>query len=211
MNSVGQSGDRKSYRVILLLVVGLTAFSSAMKELNLLREFSRETSDLVASWSKAVVPEAPQAPVTPEAVVPVPVPQVVEEVEVCDNSHSLKEIEPADHLQLGGGVAQAKVKIKDVGTFVAERSNRRNVPAVATLRSDRSVDIELSALRNQIRRVADLKVMIMADNDGEARIAIPSNFEFKVPKAKTYRHVMKPEEREILKTLNRSFNLRSAG
>ena len=106
---------------------------------------------------------------------------------------------------------QAKVKIKDVGTFVAERSNRRNVPAVATLRSDRSVDIELSELRNQIRRVADLKVMIMADNDGEARIAIPSNFEFKVPKAKTYRHVMKPEEREILKTLNRSFNLRSAG
>ena len=77
---MGQSGDRKSYRVILLLVVGLTAFSSAMKELNLLREFSRETSDLVASWSKAVVPEAPQAPVTPEAVVPVPVPQVSKEV-----------------------------------------------------------------------------------------------------------------------------------
>lgn len=212
MNSVGQGGDRKSYRVILLLVVGLTAFSSAMKELNLLREFSRETSDLVASWSKAVAAEAPEAPVAPESVVPVPVPQVVEEVEVCDNSHSLKEIEPVDHLQLGGGVAQAKVKIKDVGKpIVAERSKRRNVTAVATLRRDRSVDIELIELRNQVRRVADLKVMIMADNDGEAGIAIPSNFEFKVPKAKTYRHVMKPEEREILKTLNRSFNLRSAG
>jgi hypothetical protein len=215
MNSVGQSGDRKSYRVILLLVVGLTAFSSAMKELNVLREFSRDTSDLVASWSKAVAPEspqAPQAPVTPEAVVPVPVPQAVEEVEVCDNSHSLKEIEPVDHLELGGGVAQAEVKIKEVGkTFVAERSKRRNVPAVATLRSDRSVDIELVELRNQIRRVADLKVMIVADSDGEARIAIPSNFQFKVPKAKTYRHVVKPEEREVLKTLTRSFNLRSAG
>ena len=215
MKSVGQSGDRKSYRVILLLVVGLTAFSSAMKELNLLREFSRDTSDLVASWSKAVAPESPQAPeapVTPEAVAPAPVPQVVEEVEVCDNSHSLRESEPVDHLQLGGGVAQGEVKIKDVGkTFVAERSKRRNVPAVATLRNDRSLDIELVELRNQIRRVADLKVMIMADSDGEARIAIPSNFEFKVTKGKTYRHGIKPEEREVLKTLNRSFNLRSAG
>lgn len=208
MNSVGQSGDRKSYRVILLLVVGLTAFSSAMKELNLLREFSRESSVLVASWSKAV---APEAPVAPEVVVPAPVPQVVEEVEVCDNSHSLQAIEPVDHLELGGGVAQAKVKIKDMGRpFVAERSKRRNVPAVATLRTDRSVDIEFIELRNQIRRGADLKVMIMADSD-EARIALPSNFEFKVPKAKTYRHVVKPDERELLKTLNRSFNLRSAG
>lgn len=206
MNSVGQSGDRKSYRVILLLVVGLTAFSSAMKELNVLREFTRDTSDLVARWSKAVAPESPPAPV------PVPVPQVVEEVEVCDNSHSLREIEPVDHLELGGGVAQAKVKIKDVGkTFVAERSKRSNVPAVATLRNDRSVDIELVELRNQLRRVADLKVMIMADSDGEARIAIPSNFEFKVTKGKSYRHVVKPEEREVLKNLNRSFNLRSAG
>jgi hypothetical protein len=183
-----------------------------------LREFSRDTSDLVASWSKAVSPEAPQAP---EAVVPVPEPQVVEEVEVCDNSHSLREIEPVDHLQSGGGVAQAKVTIKvgskevgnkEVGkTFVAERSKRRNIPAVATLRSDRSADIDLIELRNQMRRVADLKVMIMADSDGEARIAIPSNFEFKMPKARTYRHVVKPEERELLKTLNRSLNLRSAG
>jgi hypothetical protein len=188
-----------------------------MKELNLLREFSRDTSDLVASWSKAVTPEAPQAPVAPEAVVPASVPQVVEEVEVCDNSHSLLEIEPADHLQSGGGVAQAKVKSKDVGikevgkTFVAERSKRRNVPAVATLPGDRSADIDLIELRNQIRRVTDLKVMIMADSDGEARIAIPSNLEIRVPKARPYRHVVKPEERELWKSLNRSFNLRSAG
>jgi len=201
MNSVGQSGDRKSYRVILLLVVGLTAFSSAMKELNLLREFTRDTNDLVASWSKAIAPEAP------EVVVPVPVPQG-EEVEVCDNTHT----EPVDHFQSGGDVAQAEVKIKEVGKpFVAERSKRRNVPAVATLRGDRSVDIELMELRKQIRRETDLKVMIMADSDGAARIAIPSDFEFKVPKVKTFRHLTRPQERELLKTLNRSFNLRSAG
>jgi hypothetical protein len=212
MNSVGQSGDRKSYRVILLLVVGLTAFSSAMKELNLLREFTRDTSNLVASWSHIVAPEAPPV------VAPAEVPQPVETVEVCESSHTV-EIEPVDQVELGGGVARAEVKIKEVGKpFVAERSRRSETQAVATLRSHRSADIDLVELRKRVPREADLKVMIMADSDGESEIAIPSsfefkssNFEFKLPKVKTHRQLIKPEEREILRTLNRSFNLRSAG
>ena len=209
MNSVGQSGDRKSYRVVLLLVVGLTAFSSAMKELNLLREFSRDTSDLVASWSKSVAPEAPRVP----QAVPAEVPQAVEAVEVCDNSHRLREIEPVDDLDLGGGVAEEAVKIKDVGkTVVAERSNRRNIHRVATLRpADRSAGIDLIELRKQIHREGDLKVMIMADRNGEAQVVFPSGFEFKVPKVKTHRQLFRPDEREVLRTLNRSLNLRSAG
>ena len=211
MNSVGQSGDRKSYRIILLLIVGLTAFSSAMKELNLLRESARDTSNLVATWSKALQPEVPKAPEAPNGVVPVPVPPVVEEVEVCENSHTLTEVEQVDQLQLGGDVARAEVKNKDVGKIVvAERSKNRNEQAVATLRARRSAGIELMELRRQVRRGADFKVMIMADHDGEAKIAFPSDFEFKVPKVKTYRAI-RPDERELLKTLNRSLNLRSAG
>jgi len=208
MNSVGQSGDRKSYRVILLLVVGLTAFSSAMKELNLLREFSRDTSNMVASWSKALTPQVPKV------VVPVEVPAPVEQVEVCESSHTVNEVEPVDQGDLGGGVARAEVKIKDVGkTFVAERSRRRDTQAVATLRANRSADIELLELRKQIPREANLKVTIMADSDGEGDFAFPSSFEFKVPKVKTLnRHIIiKPEEREVLKSLNRSLNSRSAG
>jgi hypothetical protein len=104
MNSVGQSGDRKSYRVILLLIVGLAAFSSAMKELNLLREFSRDTNNLVASWSNMVAPEAPQV------VVPVPVeaPAPTEKVEVCESSHTLNEVEPVDQPQLGAALLRQK-------------------------------------------------------------------------------------------------------
>jgi hypothetical protein len=107
------------------------------------------------------------------------------------------------------------VKIKEVGkTFVvAERSRRHNTQAVATLRANRSAGGELLELRKQIPREADLKVMIMADSDGEGEFAFPSSFEFKVPKVKTMnRHVIiKPAERETLKSLNRSLNLRSAG
>src|SRR5687768_8841732 len=98
MNSVGEGGEKKSYRVILLLVVGLTAFSSAMKELNQLRDFTREASDLVASWSSMVAP-AP-APV-PEVVVPVEVPPAPVQVEVCDSTHTLNSVEPVEHFQAG--------------------------------------------------------------------------------------------------------------
>jgi hypothetical protein len=205
MNSVGESGDKKSYRVILLLVIGLTAFSSAMKELNLVREFSRDTSNLVASWSRAVAP-------APDVVVPAEVPQTAVKVEVCENSHTLAAAGPVDQLRLGGSVARAEVKIKDVGkTFVAERSRRREVPAVATFKIDRSAGIEMMELRNQLLREADLKLMIMADSDGEAEIALPSGFSFKLPKVKTPRQIfIGPEDRELLKTLNRSLN-RSAG
>ena len=208
MNSVGQSGDKKSYRVILLLVVGLTAFSSAMKELNLLREFSRDTNEFVASWTQKVAP-AP-APV-PNVVVPAELPQV--EVEVCERTRAVEPVTPAEQIQMGGGVARAQVTNKEVGkTVVAERSIRRDVQSVATLRSHRSADIDLTELRKRISREADFKVMIRADNDDEADIAFPSSFEFKVPKVKTPRHVViRPEEREILRNLNRSLNLRSAG
>jgi hypothetical protein len=206
MNSVGQSGDRKSYRIILLIAVGLTAFSSAMKELNVLREFARDTNNLVVSWSKAVAPETQHAPEVVPAEVPAP-----PAVEVCDNSHNLPEIASLDHVELGGGVAQEAVKIKDVGkTVVAERSKRRNIQTVATLRADRSAGIDLMELRKQARREGDFKVMILADSENEAQIAFPSGFEFKVPKVRTHRTI-KPEEREILRTLNRSLNLRSAG
>ena len=211
MYNGSQSGERKSYRVILLLVVGLTAFSSAMKELNLLREFSRDTSNLVASWSNAVAPEAPEVP---EVVVPAEIPQVPEEVEVCESIQTLETAEPVDYLQLGGGVARAEVKIKEVGkTFVAERSTtHREGQAVTKLRRHRSADIEMMELRDQIRREGDLKVMILADSDGEAEITVPSDFEFKLPKVKVHRQIkIKPEEREILRTLNRSLNVRSAG
>src|SRR3982750_4707048 len=56
MQNTGQASEKKSYRVILLLVVGLAAFSSAMKELNQVRDLTMETSKLVAAWSDVFAP-----------------------------------------------------------------------------------------------------------------------------------------------------------
>ena len=60
MNNIqsNQSGEKKSYRVLLLLIVGLAAFSSAMNELNQLQNFTLEASKLVASLSETVMPSA---------------------------------------------------------------------------------------------------------------------------------------------------------
>jgi len=222
MKSVGQSGDKKSYRVILLLVVGLTAFSSAMKELNQLREFTRDASNTVVSWSHALQTAEPV-----EKLAPIDVPRTAVRLEVCENNrvkevHPVIAVEPVEPFQAGGSVAQApKVEIKDVGkTFVSRRSERREEQVVA-LKKHRLEDIELVELRKQARRLADLKVTIMADDDGagdgaragEAEIALPPGLNLKLPKLKIHRQTfVTPEEREIfLKNLNRSINLRSAG
>ncbi|HEU4713118.1 MAG TPA: hypothetical protein VFS76_16220 [Pyrinomonadaceae bacterium] len=219
MKSVVQSGDKK-YRVILLLVVGLTAFSSAMKELNQLREFTRDASNTVVSWSHAL-----QATEPVEKLAPVEVPRTAVRLEVCENNQ-LKQVEPViavepvepvvEPFAAGGSVAQApKVEIKDVGkTFVSRRSERRE-EQVAAIKKHRLEDIEFVELRKQARRLADLKVTIMADDDGagDAEIALPPGLNVKLPKVKTHRQIfVTPEEREIfLKNLNRSINLRSAG
>src|SRR5205814_3515371 len=68
MNNAGQNGEKISYRVILLLVVGLTAFSSAMKELNQVQQLSLDASRLIAQWSDKLAPPAvPQTPVKVES------------------------------------------------------------------------------------------------------------------------------------------------
>src|SRR5687768_13602539 len=56
MQSTGQSGEKKSYRVILLLIVGLAAFSSAMRELNQVQELALETNSLIAKLSDVIAP-----------------------------------------------------------------------------------------------------------------------------------------------------------
>ena len=200
MNSVGQSGDKK-YRVILLLVVGLAAFSSAMKELNQVREFARDASNLVASWSKAVEP----APAD-DRVVPVEVPRTAARLEVCENNHAA---EPMPQAQGGVVVAEEPVKAPAVATV---RPPRRELQ-VQTVRRLRPVDIDLTELRNEARHAADLKVLMMADSDEEGAISVPSEPSLKLPKFKELRQFkVGTKEHEIfLKSLNRTVNVRSAG
>src|SRR6185295_19188637 len=67
MRSTGRHGEKSGYLVILLLVVGLTAFSQSMKELTEIHQLTLDASRLVAQWSGNVTPaEIPQIPQVPQ-------------------------------------------------------------------------------------------------------------------------------------------------
>ncbi|HKR11091.1 MAG TPA: hypothetical protein VJT15_03455 [Pyrinomonadaceae bacterium] len=218
MNNVGQSGDKKSYRVILLLVVGLTAFSSAMKELNQLRDFARDAGTLMASLSNALTPSHPA-----EKLAPIDVPRTAVRLEACDsvNVHAPEAAE--QQVQVDVGVAPAarveqgaRAEIKDVGKTVVARRNEsrteRRELNIAALPKHRVDGIEMIELRRQARRLADLKFTIVADDENEAEIAIPGKVDLKVPKVKNHRQIIiNTIAPDALKNLNRSLNLRSAG
>ena len=88
MNSTGRNSEKNGYKVILLVVVGLTAFSSAMKELNQLRQFSLEASRLAAEWSAKFTPaEIPAVPQTIDVQHP------MVKIETCDLKQSLPSVE----------------------------------------------------------------------------------------------------------------------
>jgi hypothetical protein len=70
MRNTGRHGEKSGYLVILLLVVGLTAFSHSMKELSQIHELTWDASRLVAQWSGNITPaEIPQIPQTQQTIV----------------------------------------------------------------------------------------------------------------------------------------------
>src|ERR1044072_1375417 len=123
MNSTGQNSDKASYRIILLLVVGLTAFSSAMKELNQIQQLTLDASRLVAQWSGTIVPaEVPQAPA----------PMLVQKVESCE----MKQSAPSVELPWLNHVAEAeKSEIEEsAAPVVAKRSKSSKIEMVKRVR-----------------------------------------------------------------------------
>jgi hypothetical protein len=190
MNSTGQNSDKASYRIILLLVVGLTAFSSAMKELNQIQQLSLDASRLIAQWSGKIVPaEVPQPP-TPAVV----------NVESCE----MKQSEPSVELPWLTHVAQAEKS--EVEETVAKRS--RKVEVVKVKRARRfDVDPVQFEVRIPFNHNAE------TDSDGAFVSDFPvTSFTFKAAKSRKHNTIrFNTRDREMfLKTLNRSINLRSA-
>jgi hypothetical protein len=68
MRNTGRHSEKSGYLVILLLVVGLTAFSHSMKELTEIHQLTWDASRLVAQWSgnitRAEIPQIPQTQLT---------------------------------------------------------------------------------------------------------------------------------------------------
>jgi hypothetical protein len=72
--------NSKGNRVILILVVGLASFTSAMRELNQIRQFGMEANHFIAQWTEKLMP----------AEVP---PVVLARVESCGRKQSEPAVE----------------------------------------------------------------------------------------------------------------------
>ena len=198
MNSTGRHGEKSGYLVILLLVVGLAAFSHSMKELTEIHHLTLDAGRLVAQWSGNVT-----AVETPQTVVK------IEKLGSCESKQSAPALELP---------------------WLDETPNATEPRAVAPVRPQHRIqkierrvivgpaEAEIARLKNLPRFEIDsdvFEVRIPAevqnlDSDEPIAVEVPlSTFKAKARKHGGMR--INPRDREmILKTLNRSINLRIA-
>ena len=196
MKSTGNSGDKVGYRIILLLVVGLTAFSSAMKELNQVQQLSLDASRLVAQLTAQLTPaEIPQPQIETQMVV---------KAESCESKQSAPSVE----LPWLDDVAQEKVSdVEEPQPPVIARKSKNHKDEVAKLNKLRRLQID--PVQFEVRFSTD------HDADADEVITVPESpappaFVFKTKTHKRGTIRLNTRDREMLKMLNRSINLRIA-
>lgn len=178
---MNETGEKTGYRIILVLVVGLVAFSSAMKELNQVQQLSLDVSRLVDQWSDKLVPtEVP--------------PQTLVKVKSCE----LKQSVPSVELPWLTNVTD--VIEPETAPPVAHPAKPSAVH-IAKLKKLRRSNID----------PVQFEVRIPSDRDDEPIISELPLSMFKAKSRKHGAIKINPRDREILlKTFNRSINLRIA-
>ena len=203
MKYTGRNTENSGYLVILLLVVGLTAFSHSMKELTEIHQLTWDASRLVAQLSGNVTPaEIPHFPQTPQTVVR------IEKLESCDSKQSAPSVElpwsseTPEETELSAAAPrrsqQRKIRSIDrrVITFPSETE-------IAKLKKLQRIDIDAGAFEVRIPNVPFPEA-------GEPVSIETPEFTFRARARKHGTIKINPRDREmLLKTLNRSINLRS--
>jgi hypothetical protein len=203
MKSTGQNKQNSGYKVLLLLVVGLTAFSSAMKDLSQLHHFALDASHLMAEWSDKFYPaqDVPPIPQTAE-IQPAAI-----KAEVCELKQSVPSVELP---WLSNAVARpAEPKppraVTPRPSQVIDFKSDLPLPGeiqIAKLKRIPQIDIDAVQFNFRIANGDEPDVFVTTD--------LPKS-EFK-NRARKHREIrFNPRDREMfLKTLNRSINLRFA-
>lgn len=199
MNSTGRHGEKSGYLVILLLVVGLTAFSHSMKELTEIHHLTLDASRMIAQWSGNVTPvEIPQTVVK------------VEKLESCESKQSAPSLERPWHNETPGATAPNVVVPGRLPHSRIQKIERRVIvgPSEAEIaRLKKLHRFEFDSDEFEVRVSGDTQ---NADSDEPVIVELPlSTFKAKARKHGVLR--INPRDRELLKTLNRSINLRIAG
>ena len=199
MKSTGRHGENSGYLVILLLVVGLTAFSQSMKELAEIHQLTLDASRLVAQWSGNIAPA--EIPQTPVKIVK------IEKLESCESKQSAASVElpwlneaPAAPSAVAPGRAQ-QIKSQRVTRPVIRIPSEAEI---AKLKKLPRFDIDMDAFEVRIPRV-------QIPEAGESGTPDIPEFTFRAKARKAGAIKLNSRDREMfLKTLNRSINLRIA-
>ena len=190
MQNTGQGSEKRSYRVVLLLFVGLVAFSSAMKELNQVRQLTTQANALIAHWEDRFAPADRY--------------EILAQVQTCERTKIVVPPVPPVPVPAVPAVEPPAVEIA--------------VPAVAPPTPPRAPVAPTAKPRRVVRPTqddAEVRVLMSTDElvEKSLRDALEADVALKALKAKNRRHqiFITPDGKDlILKSLNRSINLRSA-
>lgn len=195
MNSTGNK--KSGYLVALLLVVGLAAFSNSMTELAEIHRVTFDTGRLIAqSFAPVEIPPASQI--------------VVAKLDSCD---SRQAVSPVDVRWLEG-----VERITEPGVQVAVPAPPVKVERVAPRVRVKPTEIQLAKV-DKFRQfefdATPFEFKLSADDNDDSDAAEPAQLQLTMFKAKNRKHNnvirLSTRDREmILRTLNRSINLRTA-
>jgi hypothetical protein len=200
MNRTGQNGEKARYKVVLFLVLGLTVFSSAMKELNNLQQFASDASHLIAQVSEKLAPaQVPQIPQITE------IQHTAIKVETCELQQSLPSVELP---WMSNAVKATDKKPRAVGPRPSQIIDfKQDIPLpseiqIAKLKKLPQIDFDQSVLELRIGSGAEANALIISETP---------KTQVKTRSCKDREIRNSPRDREmLLKTLNRSINLRIA-
>jgi len=199
MNGTRRKSENSGYLVILLLVVGLTAFSLSMKELTEIHQLTQDASRLVAQWTGDFAPaEIPQTVVRIEKI---------EKLASCDSKQSAPSVELPWLDDESETAPSAVAPVRPRQTPKTDRVERRviSIPSEAEIAKLKKLQrIDTSAFEVRVPSV-------QTPEAGESYTFEMPEFTFRAKARKPGAGKLNPRDREmILKTLNRSINLRIA-
>ena len=187
MNSAGNN-KKTGYLVIALLLVGLTAYSNAVKELTEIQRLTAGASQFIAQWSTETVPaEIPRIPQTETL-------QTVVKLDTCQSKLPAVAVNVAEPVRLQEKIEKRTTRVKPTTDQIAK--------------AKKATRFDFDA--------ADFAFQMSTDQLPEPTEATAVELPLSMLKARSRKHNnvirLNPRDREtLLKTLNRSINLRIAG
>lgn len=200
MQHTGQGSEKKSYRVILLLIVGLAAFTSAMRELNKVHALTLETGQLIARWTDRLPRENNE---------------MLVKVDTCD-SKILPPLPPLPALPAVPPVPDVPAippSLSDIEIEVpAAPAIAPKAPEAPRVKPRRVVRVQHGAAASA--HSGDVRVFVPTEEvvDKALKYAFEIDVNQKAFKAKNRRNIVIGSDGRdvILKSLNRSINLRAS-